>query len=91
MVFKPITAIFLICYACKKTIVSSLYSVEKRKETKKETMKKTMKMVVSLVLAVMLLALLGCRNETETPKPETTQDAYASQTPTATEQPTETE
>lgn len=52
-------------------------------------MKKTMKMIVSLVLAVMFLALLGCRNETETPKPETTQDANASQTPTATEQPTE--
>ena len=54
-------------------------------------MKKTMKMIVSLVLAVMLLALMGCRDETETPKPEATQDANASQTPTATEQPTETE
>ena len=52
-------------------------------------MKKAMKMIVSLVLAVMFLALLGCRNETETAKPKTTQDAYASQTPTATEQPTE--
>ncbi len=48
-------------------------------------------MVVSLVLTVLFLALLGCRNETVTPKPETTQDAYASQTPTATEQPIATE
>ena len=52
-------------------------------------MKKTMKMIVSLVLAVMFLALLGCRNETVTPKPETTQDAHVSQKPTETEQPTE--
>lgn len=56
-----------------------------------KTMKKTMKIVVSLVLAVMLLALMGCRNETETPKPEATQDAHASQKPTETEQPTQTE
>ena len=52
-------------------------------------MKKTMKMIVSLVLAVMFLALLGCRNETVTPKPEPTQDANASQKPTETEKPTE--
>ncbi len=59
-------------------------------------MKKTMKMIVSFVLVVMFLALLGCRNETVTPKPETTpdtnmtQDANASQIPTETEQPTQT-
>ncbi len=60
-------------------------------------MKKTMKIIVLLVPALMFLALLGCRNETVIPKPETTpdtnmtQDANASQKPTETEQPTKTE
>ncbi len=51
-------------------------------------MKKKAMMVVFLIPAVLLFTLLGCKNETETPKPDVTQAANVSQTP-ATPEPTQ--
>lgn len=58
-------------------------------------MKKKMKLIISLMMAVVLLALMGCRNDTNTASPEptlnhgSTQDTNASMAPVETEKPEE--